>query len=203
MRSSTRRDQAAATRAHIIDVSLRLFGELGYAATSTRRIADEAGVSEGAIFHHFPTKADILASLPEYRPTLVREIQLLVESEAERPVDEFFDLLTQRFVELVSRERTYVSLLLAESGHHIELDALFRQLLDGTADAVAGYLDRRVAVGELRADLPTAVAARTLLGALLFLLLTNRYADEAELRRRSADYTRDVLDVWFNSAYAR
>ena len=43
----------------IIEVSKRLFFEVGYVETSTKMIAKEVGVAEGTIFNYFPTKADI------------------------------------------------------------------------------------------------------------------------------------------------
>ena len=43
--------------AQIREVALRLFAERGIAATSIRAVAAAAGVSAGAVMHHFPTKA--------------------------------------------------------------------------------------------------------------------------------------------------
>jgi len=43
----------------IIEVSKKLFFEIGYDETSTKMIAKEVGIAEGTIFNYFPTKADI------------------------------------------------------------------------------------------------------------------------------------------------
>ena len=37
--------------------------DLGYASTSTRRIADAVGVRQASLYHHFATKDDILDAL--------------------------------------------------------------------------------------------------------------------------------------------
>ena len=50
-------------RDHIIAAALDLFSEKGYAATSTARIAQEAGVSEGLIFRHFKNKRGLVEEL--------------------------------------------------------------------------------------------------------------------------------------------
>ena len=50
-------------RAKIAQVALRLFIERGYHATSTRLIAQEAGVSEGLIFRHYTNKEGLLEEL--------------------------------------------------------------------------------------------------------------------------------------------
>jgi AcrR family transcriptional regulator len=44
-------------RAAIIDAALPLFARKGFAATTTKEIAQAAGVSEALIFKHFPSKA--------------------------------------------------------------------------------------------------------------------------------------------------
>jgi len=45
--------------------ALELFSSEGYAATSMRRIAEEAGLQAGGIYNHFPTKQAILVDLLE------------------------------------------------------------------------------------------------------------------------------------------
>ena len=49
----------------VIKAAVELFSEKGYAATSTREIALRAGVSEGTIFKHYPTKKELMLSITE------------------------------------------------------------------------------------------------------------------------------------------
>jgi AcrR family transcriptional regulator len=49
------------TRARIRDAAITLFGRNGYAATSVRAIAEEAGVSPGLVIHHFGSKDKLRA----------------------------------------------------------------------------------------------------------------------------------------------
>lgn len=44
----------------ILDAALQLFVNKGFNATSTASIAKAAGVATGTLFHHFPTKNDIM-----------------------------------------------------------------------------------------------------------------------------------------------
>ena len=53
------------TREQIRSVALEMFAERGYAGTSLREIAERLGVTKAAVYYHFPTKEDILASLLE------------------------------------------------------------------------------------------------------------------------------------------
>src|ERR1700749_4660992 len=50
-------------RDEILDAAAELFTSLGYASTSTRRIADAVGVRQASLYHHFATKDDILDAL--------------------------------------------------------------------------------------------------------------------------------------------
>src|SRR5260370_138133 len=53
----------AATRQGIIDAARQLFAANGFEASTTRDIADAAGIASGTLFNYFATKEDILASL--------------------------------------------------------------------------------------------------------------------------------------------
>jgi AcrR family transcriptional regulator len=45
--------KSAATRARLIDATIRCIIRYGYARTTTPRVAEEAGLSRGAMLHHF------------------------------------------------------------------------------------------------------------------------------------------------------
>jgi AcrR family transcriptional regulator len=48
--------QGRATRGQLIEVATRLFAEHGYEGTSIEAVLAAAGVSRGALYHHFPGK---------------------------------------------------------------------------------------------------------------------------------------------------
>jgi AcrR family transcriptional regulator len=51
------------TRRRILDAALKRFLEDGYEQTTIARIRDDSGVSNGALFHHFPAKEAIADAL--------------------------------------------------------------------------------------------------------------------------------------------
>ena len=55
----TQAERTEATRGRLISTARRLFAAQGFAATSTEQILGEAGVSRGALYHHFPSKTDL------------------------------------------------------------------------------------------------------------------------------------------------
>lgn len=58
-----RKQQKAATRERILQAAKELFAKHGYEATTMQRIAQATGLSTGNAFVHFPSKADVLATL--------------------------------------------------------------------------------------------------------------------------------------------
>jgi AcrR family transcriptional regulator len=53
----------AATRQRILEAARQLFAAKGFEASTTRDIADAAGIASGTLFNYFTTKETILASL--------------------------------------------------------------------------------------------------------------------------------------------
>ncbi|MEU6426734.1 helix-turn-helix domain-containing protein [Microbispora sp. NPDC046973] len=62
------------TRSRIQEVAITLFTEQGYEATSLREIAEALGVTKAALYYHFRTKEDIVASLIEDRIEALDEL---------------------------------------------------------------------------------------------------------------------------------
>jgi AcrR family transcriptional regulator len=49
-------------RQHILDATMRCLVDIGYTQTTTEKIAKQAGVSRGAMTHHFKSRADVFAA---------------------------------------------------------------------------------------------------------------------------------------------
>lgn len=58
--------KSAATRNLIVDAAIKCFVERGYSRTTTTVIAETAGLSRGAMLHHFPSKIDIVRAAVEH-----------------------------------------------------------------------------------------------------------------------------------------
>ncbi|VFA97220.1 TetR/AcrR family transcriptional regulator [Nocardia cyriacigeorgica] len=62
----TREQQRSATRARILDAATQLLVERGYAGWSTLAVQHAAGLSRGALLHHFPTIDTLTAALVDH-----------------------------------------------------------------------------------------------------------------------------------------
>ena len=68
-------ERTRAMRARLLEATVELLIERGYAGTSTTLVSERAGVSRGAQLHHFPTKAALVVAAVEHL-TVVRGEEL-------------------------------------------------------------------------------------------------------------------------------
>jgi len=58
--------KSAMTRDRILDAAINCFINLGYTNATTAKVASTAGVSRGAMLHHFPSKTELIQAAVEY-----------------------------------------------------------------------------------------------------------------------------------------
>lgn len=64
-RAGRKAAQSEATRAQLVEVATRLFAERGYAGVGTEEIVRTAGVTRGALYHHFADKRELFKAVYE------------------------------------------------------------------------------------------------------------------------------------------
>jgi AcrR family transcriptional regulator len=83
---ATQEERREATRKAVLRAAQRHFGSYGYNRVTVDQIATDADVAKGAIYHHFPTKADLFEAvvqavaakiLAEVQATLVQQPDIL------------------------------------------------------------------------------------------------------------------------------
>jgi AcrR family transcriptional regulator len=62
------------TRARVLAAACRCFAQHGYARTSNRVIAREAGVTTGALYHYFASKAALFAAVNQHVQNVLIEV---------------------------------------------------------------------------------------------------------------------------------
>jgi len=203
-RLTSRQRQAAARREQILATALGLFASQGFDATSTKQIAKEAGIAEGLIFHYFPTKASLLASILEDRlegrRAFRRELRPLLEAAADKPVSEVLRSVASGWLATLRRDEEIVVVLFTATQVNPEVKAAWQGLIREGLDLLSGYMAARVEASELREDLPLETAATMFVSSLMIFFLTRRYLPEPEWERQSDAYTQELISVWLEGA---
>src|SRR5213595_2796848 len=114
MRAETRRNQ-------IVEVAAELFASRGFSGTTTKEIAEGAGVSEAIIFRHFASKDQLYAAILDHKVKQGTErLKAQMEEAASRKDDRaFFGSLAFEMLDFHSKDQTFMRLLLfsALEGH--------------------------------------------------------------------------------------
>jgi AcrR family transcriptional regulator len=66
VRRRTQDERSSATREALLEAAMWMFAKDGYAATTTREIAQRAGVSRGALQYHFTSWSELVTAVFEY-----------------------------------------------------------------------------------------------------------------------------------------
>lgn len=160
------KEDAAATRAAVLDASLRVFSRKGYAATRLEEVAAEAGVTRGAVYWHFADKAELYTALMQERGARLAALyeEVLTPASRRAPLAAIERLLL-RAVDLLHDDpefKAVMQLNWLKTELTPELEAGFQHKLAGTrrlVDALAELLRAAVDAGEAPADLDPRVAA--------------------------------------------
>ena len=110
----TQAERREGTITALLDATVRCLAERGYAATSTAAVCAEAGVSQGALFRHFPTRQALLVATAEHVATRnVAEFRTTVGRGVDTVDDVAAVLAHLRTVVLSPANQTWRELLVA------------------------------------------------------------------------------------------
>lgn len=115
-KSSKKTSKGETTRAELLAMSLRLFREKGFDATTMRDIAGAAGMSLGAFYYYYPSKDSIVVDY--YRQVQDEHERLLEERSAEATdLRGRLGLLMHTKLDIVSDSREFIGALLRYTGN--------------------------------------------------------------------------------------
>lgn len=150
----TQKQRSDETRSAILDATVSSLLEVGFAKTTTLEVQRRAGLSRGALLHHYPSKAELMTAAVRHLAVMRgRELKgvVLPKANGESQVARAIDLLWEGFsgplfyvaMELRNAARTDPEFcaVLAETelvvrGH---IMAQFRELMGDAAAAAPGF----------------------------------------------------------------
>lgn len=97
----TQQDRSESMQREILEATLRCIGRDGYASVSLNEIAKEAGVSRGAITHHYASKLDLAAAaMKQFFSARYERLMRALAGRAKLSLDQRLDILGKEFEDL-------------------------------------------------------------------------------------------------------
>lgn len=173
MQSSTSKE----TRARIMAAFLKLAIERGIDSTTTRAIAQEAGVSELTLFRHFGDKATLMKeALRETVPSprLMYDLPVFDASTPEGAVEGLTSCLRFLRDQLLKRQ-DLLGFAIVESRRRPEIRGLMKDLMAGPRQATSQLLESTLerAAPQLSPGIDRQAAVLSLEGLVLLTVLWN------------------------------
>ena len=155
------RKPAAERKAQIVDEAMRLAAELGPDRMTTQKLADAVGITQAAIFRHFPSKTEIWLAVADRIGTAMPA--KLIESD-EPPLDRLRAIVQRQFEFIVKTPS--IPAILYSRELHAENETLrkqFSEMVGRRQTLFAGLFKAAAERGDMRADLAPEDAARLVL----------------------------------------
>lgn len=157
------------TRARIIEAACRCFAERGYSKTSNQDIARDAGLTAGALYHYFDSKADLFAAV--YRDSLRRLVEAYQQAFTVHKT--CVEQLCSGIEASHRLNRAAPELLQFTCAAHVEMQRhpQLRNMLHGDSQGIRAFFTLVLAEGQRRGELVPEVdleAAVDLLIAAFF-----------------------------------
>ena len=161
---TARRGRPGYDQQSVLSVAVTVFNKHGYEATSMGILAENLGISKSAIYHHVPSKGDLLRlALEEALGSL--EAILEEPGASTGRADDRLEYVLRRTIDVLTEKLPYVTLLLRLRGNtEVERDALERRR--EFDHKVAALMDAAREEGSLRSDIDPRTTTRLLFGTI-------------------------------------
>ena len=189
----------------IIKAALGLFADKGFDATTTRRLARAAGVSEALLFKHFPTKRALYRAILKYKLEEPEQALPLDDSLLSLDDEEFFLHIASHLMRRVDADDAFCRLMLrsAMDGHDLALR--FRRARSGRLlDLMEKKIRMRCAREKVKPAVDPSLCARIFSGMILSAMLNRRIFREEVISRTSLkDLSQALVRVFLQGIASR
>lgn len=160
----TRRGRPGYDQQSVLAVAVTAFNRHGYEATSMGMLAGELGLSKSAIYHHVPSKGDLLRLALDHALGGLEAVLSAPEAAA-GAADARLEFVLRGTIAVLTERLPFVTLLLRLRGNtEVEREALERRR---TFDReVAALVDAARHEGSIRGDIDPRTTTRLIFGTI-------------------------------------
>jgi len=173
-------------RQQILQVAISLFSQHGFRGTTTRQIAQAAGVSEAIIFRHFSTKDELYGAILSNKACHDEmkfpweENEVLMDAIARGDDREVFYNIALNALNKQQADVGFMRLLFYSAlEEHALAERFFDEFVSRVYEFIGAYIEQRQKDGAMR-DLEPRVAVRAFMGMLIHHSLNNTLWDKGK-----------------------
>jgi AcrR family transcriptional regulator len=187
------------TRLRILAAARKLYAEKGSRGTTTREVADLAGVNEATLFRHFGTKQQLLSAMLDHFAGVPSFTMLLEHVRSARTLEEQLQRLGLEAVEAMRRKEDLMKVGMAEEITNPEAGLCAWR---GPAEArrvLAAFMAEKIAADELHGE--PEMLARTFMSLFFAYVMARRLWHGEE--RPTEHIVATIVDLFLNGARVR
>ncbi len=205
--AATTRMSAEDRKLQILRVAVSLFSRKGFGGTTTKEIAQAAGVSEAMVFRHFATKEELYSAILDHKACsgdTMNPEDMVSEALKEKDDRAVFERLALGALTHHELDPEFQRLLLhsALEGHELA-QMFFEKFVLRVYELLGGYITERQRDGAL-VKMDPAIIVRAFIGMVVHHSLNNNLWDPNRrlLRISNEDAARQFADILLNGISA-
>ena len=185
-------------RLQILAIAVSLFSNRGFRGTTTKEIAQAAGVSEAMVFRHFATKEELYAAILDHKACVGGEAfepeTIAAEAIARKDDHAVFEALALEALKHHEHDPEFQRLLLYSALEKHELaEMFFDQFVRRVYKFLGGYIRDRQREGAF-IEIDPAIIVRSFIGMVMHQSLNNNLWDP---KRRLLNISNEAAAKYF------
>lgn len=183
------------TSEKIMKVSLKLFSEQGYYPTTTKQIAEEAGVNELTIFRHFGSKSNLFQVTTEHY-VIDSRVDYILNDIEDLSFEEGMLLIANRIYKLfIQNTKLYkVQMKLSDNEQGFVKLKLSRKIISILIEYFEELKERKVIEGE--PEIMAVTLVNSLLGAFTVEILGDNTVSNLKWEDIVKEHTRQFVSIY-------
>ena len=156
----------------IIQVALRLAFKVGPAQLTTGMIAADLGLSQPAIYKHFPSKNDLMGEIAQYLNLRIMQNIAEAHTPDTSPIERLRNLVLGHLQLLKEHPALPEFMIMHEKNDsHVDLHETIQSAMKAFNNALASNVEAAITQGIFRVSLNTADATTLIFGVIQSLVL--------------------------------
>ena len=187
-------------RQQLLQVAMRLFSEKGFSGTTTKEIAQAAGISEATVFKHFANKDELYSAILDRKSInhdLTNPFEKIAANIAAKDDFGVFYKMALNALEKHRKDEDFLRLMLhsALEGHDLAR-IFFENFITGVYEYLGAYIHQRQIDGAFR-EVEPRVIVRAFIGMFVHHSLNNILWDRDEklLKISNEDAAREFATI--------